>query len=92
MKNQQETTQVWRDCVAIRMFDRAVVGSDTQITLDAESSTVEPLHVDSFFTNDRIADLICFTSAAWQEVFVFCIAWVCRRFILVCKQNWLWQQ
>ena len=57
---QNDTTQVWKDCIAIRMFPAADVDGDTVITLDSEAATVEPLHVDSFFKDDRISGLIRF--------------------------------
>lgn len=68
---------MWRDCIAIRMFSTTTVDCDTEITLDSESSTVEPLHVDEFFVDDRISELICFRTVT-GHLLVTCCFLKCR--------------
>ena len=62
-----QRNQVWKDCVAVHMFSPHVVGAETEITLDASTAVVEPFHVEDFFTNDRISELICFTTVPMQQ-------------------------
>ena len=66
------TSEVWRDCIAIRMFSQAHVDCDSEITLDSESSTVEPMHVDEFFMDDRISELICFRTVTGHLLATCC--------------------